>query len=317
METLQSFSSTDAEQSRISHHQSRTELKDESVSLAFNKNIVALSMEEIDQYIRCKRIRCIQHTAKERSSTVPSTRMGSSPPQVLAEKVYCQSELQTSSLGSFQSFRAEHRSMVIAVFEVGLSTATPKLLQENISLHMKEKYPDISDLARIKSRLQYCRKKMDIAVDEFAKVYDSTLNLLFKALRDRLRNKNTDLRYSTERSMINLRHWSLMDPVDLINQLPQISGSFSSGENAAYCTFRMLPFFTPTILRQLTVLLRAKITTHLFQRFHKESEKSMMVIPLTKRPVTGKKHHPKETWTKIISPVVVSTYVSNCQCYQK
>ena len=71
---------------------------------------------------------------------------------------------------TYQHFRMEHRSFVIAVLEIGLEYASPLILQELISPSMKEKYPSINESAWIKSILHHYRKKTGSAVVEFGNV---------------------------------------------------------------------------------------------------------------------------------------------------
>ena len=127
---------------------------------------------------------------------------------------------QKASLSTFQHFRMEHRSFVIAVVEIGLEYASPLILQELISPFMKEKYPSINELARIKSRLQHYRKNPGHAIEEFGNVYDSALTVLFHALRGQLCNKDKEEGRKLNKSITaNLGEWSLIDQDELINQL--------------------------------------------------------------------------------------------------
>ena len=196
-----------------------------------------------------------------------------------------------TSSSSFQMFRMEHKAFVLAVFSIGIYTATPQLLHDAISPYMKQKYPDVNDLARIKSKLQKYRRKPETAVDEFTQVYDSALRVLFNALRGRNRPKKTDLSNLSERTNVNLGKWSLLDPDDLMNQLLHISRYFSSGEKAAFCSFLMLPILPTCITKQMLTIDETTddessfMTTSLNRKRKKVDTHSKTKKPFRKRNV--------------------------------
>ena len=115
-------------------------------------------MEETDHLIRLK-------NAKD--PTEPQYLPVPILPKTLSQPVEDTEVAQSSSESlappsAFRHFRMEHRSFVVAVFHIGIYTATPKLIQDMISPYMKEKYPEINDLERVKSKLQNYRKKKGI-----------------------------------------------------------------------------------------------------------------------------------------------------------
>lgn len=73
----------------------------------------------------------------------------------------------------------QHRALVHAIYENGLSDSSPMLIWENMSEKIKAAYPELN-IEKLKSKLQKYRKNKVKYEEEFMSEYDTTLKELFE-----------------------------------------------------------------------------------------------------------------------------------------
>lgn len=130
-----------------------------------------------------------------------------------------------------------HRSLVGAIFDVGLTECSPLSIYENMSTRIKDSYSDFN-LEKIKSKLQKYRKFKSKNKEEFMQVYHKTLEDMLAAYP--LQNNVEELRsilgtcnqIGANRSSSTVSVSSMLPPT--------ILDSLSSGEIAAYLTYEVM-----------------------------------------------------------------------------
>ena len=73
----------------------------------------------------------------------------------------------------------QHRALVHAIYEIGLSDSSPMLIWEHMSEKIKAAYPELN-IEKLKSKLQKYRKNKDKYEEEFMSEYDTTLKELLE-----------------------------------------------------------------------------------------------------------------------------------------
>jgi hypothetical protein len=130
-----------------------------------------------------------------------------------------------------------HRSLVGAIFDVGLTECSPLSIYENMSTRIKDSYSDFN-LEKIKSKLQKYRKFKSKNKEEFMQMYHKTLEDMLTAYPiqhnvEELRSiSGTSNQIGASRSRSTVSASSMLSPT--------ILDSLSSGEIAAYLTYEVM-----------------------------------------------------------------------------
>lgn len=138
-----------------------------------------------------------------------------------------------SSLSGVVATAADfHRSLVSAIFDVGLTECSPLSIYENMSTRIKDLYGGDFNLEKIKSKLQKYRKFKSKNKEEFMQVYHKTLDDMLSAYP--IQKNAEDLKSSSSTTTTSsMGMTSSMIPSTILESL-------SSGEIAAYLTYEVM-----------------------------------------------------------------------------
>lgn len=178
---------------------------------------------------------------------------------------------ETLSLNSFVDgernavlTKEEHKSLVAAIFDIGMSESSPSSILEHMSTSIKKKYPALN-VERLKSKLQKYRKSKEKNKTNFMGEYDSTFDEISAAIPLKKQKVATASNQDEENQR---KGGGGEEEGDVPQPLhPSLVASLSSGDIAAYLSHSiMLEDENPNKSQQpLTTLSQSPLPTTLPQ----------------------------------------------------